>query len=188
MPVLKSILIRSFYAALITACVSVQLCAQSAVSREYQIKAAFLFNFTQFVDWPASSFSADDAPIVIAVLGENPFGSYLKETVSGEKVKGHPVVVQYYDHPEEIKTCHILFIGLSDPKKTEQVISALKEKSILTISDMTGFLQEGGMIKFFTRQNNIRFEINPAAAKAADLTVSSKLLRVAEIFDPSKNK
>ena len=188
MPILKIILIRFLHAALIIVCSSVHLSAQSSVSREYQIKAAFLFNFTQFVDWPASSFATVDAPMVIAVLGENPFDAYLTETVSGEKVNGHPVVIQHYDHIEEIKICHILFIGLADPKKLEQAISALKERSILTISDQPDFLTMGGMIKFFPKNNNIRFEINLEATKSANLVLSSKLLRLAEIFDHSKNR
>jgi hypothetical protein len=162
--------------------------AQTAVSREYQVKAVFIFNFTQFVDWPSTSFSAENAPLVIGVLGENPFGPYLDEIVSGEKVKGHPVLIQHFDDAEEIKTCNILFVGLSDPKKSEQVISALKERSILTISEQPGFLIQGGMIKLFMKKNNVRFEINPEATKEAGLVLSSKLLRLAEIFDASKKQ
>lgn len=187
MPVLKILLSNCVHTALITLCV-VHLSAQPVVSREYQIKAVFIFNFTQFVDWPPSAFSGADAPLVIGVFGENPFGAYLNEVVSGEKINGHPVIVQHYDQMGEIQACHILFIGLSGLQKTEQIISASKEKSMLTISDLPGFLTLGGMVKFFTRKDNIRFEINPEAAKAANLVLSSKLLRVAEIFDPSKKK
>lgn len=185
MPVLKIILRRLSQAVLITVFAIVHLSAQS-VSREYQIKAVFIFNFTQFVDWPATAFPNADAPLVIGVLGVNPFGSYLAETVTGEKVNGHPVIVQYYNHPEEIRNCHILFVGLPDTQKAGQALSGLKDRSILTISDSPGFLMSGGMVKFFTKKNNIRFEINPEAAKSANLALSSKLLRVAEIFDPSK--
>jgi hypothetical protein len=159
---------------------------QPAVPREYQIKAVFIFNFTQFVDWPKTAFPNAGAPLVIGVLGDNPFGSYLNETVTGEKVDGHPVIVQHYDRVQEIQNCQILFIGLSNREKSEQAIADLKGKSLLTIGDSPDFLKAGGMIKFFTRKNNIRFEINLAAAKSANLTLSSKLLRVAEIFDPKK--
>ncbi|MDP4129766.1 MAG: YfiR family protein [Bacteroidota bacterium] len=188
MPVLKIILTRFLFVALLIMPGVGHLPAQPPVPREYRIKAAFLFNFTQFVDWPTASFSTADEPMVIGVLGENPFGAYLAETFSGEKVNGHPVLIQHYDHADEIKTCHILFVGLSDPKKSQEVISDLKERSILTISDMPGFLAQGGMIKFFMKDNNIRFEINLEATKAANLVLSSKLLRLAEIFDASKNK
>ena len=167
---------------------SLTLPAQTTIAREYQVKAVFIFNFTQFVDWPSTSFSSEDAPLVIAVSGENPFGSFLGEMISGEKVKGHPVLIQYYAPTEEIKPCHILFVGFSDPKKSKQVISALKDRSILTISDQPGFLIQGGMVKLFTKNNNVRFEINPEVAKAAGLVLSSKLLRLAQIFDPSKNR
>jgi hypothetical protein len=185
MPVLKIILSRLLQSVLIIVFAIVHLAAQP-VSREYQIKAVFIFNFTQFVDWPATAFPSADAPLVIGVLGVNPFGSYLAEAVAGEKVNRHPVIVQYYDHPEEIQSCHILFVGLADTQKAGLVISGLKDRSILTISDSPGFLMLGGMVKFFTKKNNIRFEINPDAAKSAKLALSSKLLRIAEIFDPSK--
>jgi len=189
MPLLKVTFNRILQAVFIAAIAVVVMSAQSAqppISREYQIKAVFIFNFTRFVDWPPSAFPNASAPLVIGVLGENRFGSYLSETVADERVGGHPVLIQYYDHPEEIQNCHILFIALPDPQKAEQVISAIKGKSMLTIGESPDFLKRGGMIKFFKRKKNIRFEINPAAAKSANLILSSKLLRVADIFDPSK--
>lgn len=159
---------------------------QPPSSREYQIKAVFLFNFTQFVEWPTTSFSSDQAPLVIGVLGENPFGSFLEETVSGEKVNGHPLIVQYYKNIEDIKPCHILFINTSEANKLRQVIGSLKGKNILTVSDASNFLPEGGMIRFFTKSNKIQLQINLEATKTANLVISSKLLRLAEIFIPKK--
>jgi len=161
--------------------------AQGVPSREYELKAVFLFNFTQFVEWPASSFSSDQGPIVIGILGKNPFGAYLEEIVSGEKVNGHAVTVQYYNNVEEIKACHVLFINLADIKKTERVVEALKGQNILTVSDAMDFSEQGGMVRFFTRDNKIKIQINLEASKAASLTISSKLLRLAEIFTPHKN-
>ena len=161
------------------------LSAQSQANREYQVKAVFLFNFTQFVQWPPNSFPTDQAPLVIGILGEDPFGPYLKETVLGEKANGHSMIVQHYNNIEEIKTCHILFINLPETK-LEQAVENLKGRNILTVSDAADFLKQGGMIRFFTRNNKIQLEINPAPSKEANLVISSKLLRLAEIFSPGK--
>jgi len=161
--------------------------AQGASSREYELKAVFLFNFTQFVEWPASSFSSNQEPVIIGILGKNPFGAYLEEIVSGEKVNGHAVTVQYYNNVEEIKGCHVLFINLADTKKTERVVEALNGRNILTVSDAPGFPEQGGMVRFFTRDNKIKLQVNLEASRAASLTISSKLLRLAEIYTPHKN-
>ena len=156
-------------------------------SREYELKAVFLFNFSQFVEWPPASFSTAQAPLVIGILGKNPFGSYLEELVAGEKVNGHAVTIQYYNSVEEIRSCHILFVNLADTKKTERAIGDLRGRNILTVSDASDFSAQGGMIRFFTRENKIKFEIDLEASKAAGLTISSKLLRLAEIYIPPKN-
>jgi hypothetical protein len=161
--------------------------AQAPQSREYELKAAFLFNFSQFVDWPPASFSTDQAPFVIGILGQNPFGGYLEDIVSGEKANGHAVTVQYYNTIEEIRSCHILFINPAGTKNRERVVESLKGRNILTVSDASDFSELGGMIRFFTRDNKIKFEINPEASRAAGLTISSKLLRLAEIYTPKKS-
>jgi hypothetical protein len=186
MSILKKITSPYLCALLLTVNVSF-LSAQKPPSQEYQLKAAFLFNFTQFVEWPANIFSSAKAPIVIGILGEDPFGSYLDEIVSGEEINGHPLVVQRYHSTEEIKTCHILFINLPKVIKQEQILSTLKGKSILSVGEATNFIKEGGMIKFSMVDNKIHFQINPEAAKEAGLTISSKLLRLAEITVPKKN-
>ena len=165
---------------------SMFLSAQTSPSKEYQIKAVFLFNFTQFVEWPASAFSQSEMPLIIGVLGNNPFGNYLNEAVFNEKANNHPLIVQYYNTLEEIKNCHILFINLTEKGKLEQALKSLKGKSILTVSDASGFLKQGGIIRFFTQDNKIQFQINPEAAKEVELLVSSKLLRLAEIVIPKK--
>lgn len=163
------------------------LAAQAPPSREYELKAVFLFNFTQFVEWPAATFPSDQAPLVIGILGKNPFGAYLEEIVSGEKVNGHPVAVQYYNSIEEIRSCHILFINLAGAKKGERVVEDLKGRNILTVSDASGFSEQGGMIRLYTKDNKIKFQINLEASKAASLVISSKLLRLADIYIPPKN-
>jgi len=150
------------------------------------VKAVFLFNFAQFVDWPAGAFPDSAAPIAICVLGNDPFGSYLDETVRGEKVRGHSFEVHRFRKIEEVKTCHILFINASGQNRLEDVLGTLRDRAILTVGDDAGFAQRGGMIRFVSEKSRIRVKINLAAAAAANLTISSKLLRAAEIVTPGK--
>ena len=160
---------------------------QAAAPTEYQLKAVFLFNFAQFVDWPQESFPEAQTPLVIGVLGEDPFGTYLDEIVSGETVNNRQLEIQRYRRVDEMKTCHILFISQSESKRLEQIVADLKGRSILTVSDSVGFTRYGGMIRFVTEKNKLRLRINLEAATAANLTISSKLLRPAEIVTPGKD-
>jgi len=160
--------------------------AQTASAREYQIKAAFLFNFSQFVEWPPDAFSDPQAPLIIGVLGNDPFGTFLDEAVRGEKSGGHPIVVQRYRYAAEAGRCHILFISYEEADRLEPAFTSLKGHSILTVGDATAFGQRGGMIRFVTVNNKIRLRINLEATKTAGLTLSSKLLRPAEIITSTK--
>ena len=155
--------------------------AQMGTSAEYQIKAVFLFKFALFVDFPAKSFSDADAPFVIGVLGEDPGGPYLDETVRGDKVNGHPLTVPRYRRGNDIKSCQVLFISRSEADRLDQIFASLRGRSILTVGDTDDFLARGGMIRLATEKNKVRMHIKPDAARAANLTVSSKLLRLAEI-------
>jgi hypothetical protein len=159
---------------------------QPGVTKDYQVKAVFLFNFAQFVEWPASAFADASSPIVIGVLGEDPFGAYLDETVRGEKVDNRPLEVQRYRRVDAIKVCHILFISRSEGSQLEQILASLKARSLLVVGDSDDFARRGGMIRLATVQNKIRLIINVEAAKTASLTISSKLLRSAELVDASK--
>jgi len=161
--------------------------AQTAISKEYQVKAAFLFNFTQFVNWPATGFSSNSASLVIGITGKDPFGSFLDEMVAGEKVNGHPLVIQRCKTVEEMRECHLLFLALDDTKKLEEILAGLKGRNILTVSDHPDFLQIGGMMRFSTGNNKVQIQVNLEATDAAGLTISSKLLRMVEIFTPFKN-
>jgi hypothetical protein len=158
--------------------------AQTAISREYEIKTVFLFNFAQFVDWPTEAFASPQAPLVIGVLGDDPFDGYLDETVRGEKVNNRPFVVQRYRRVEDIDGCQVLFIGRTNPSQLGHIMAVLKGRSILTVGDTEGFAQDGGIIRFVTEKNRIRFRINVDAAEAAHLVISSKLLRLAEVATP----
>jgi hypothetical protein len=163
------------------------LSAQTPAIREYQVKAAFLFNFTQFVEWPEGNFPSPQSPLVIVILGENNFESFLDEMVDGEQVNAHPIIVHQYNHIDEVKACHILFISKSEIKNNRQNLNILKGRNILTVSDAPDFIEKGGMIRFFTSNNKIQLQINPEAAKSENIVISSKLLRLAQIVIPTKN-
>ena len=155
--------------------------AYAQKASEYQVKAAFLFNFTKFLEWPAEAMGEPGEPFVIGVLGKDPFGNYLDELIAGEKIMDHQMIVKRFNNVEEVDKCHILFVN--KPGKTSETINALKGKSILTVSDDREFNRNGGIISFFTENEMIRLQINVDAAKAAHLNVSSKLLRIAKIYE-----
>jgi hypothetical protein len=161
--------------------------AQATPSREYQIKAVFLFNFAQFVEWPPAAFSQDTTPLVIGILGDDPFGSYLDEIVHGEEVNHRPLTVQRYRHVEDVKACHVLFVSRSEGKNLEKTLAGLKGLSVLTVGDADGFATRGGMIQLTTEQGKIRLRINVDAVRASKLTISSKLLRSADIISTGSN-
>jgi hypothetical protein len=153
---------------------------------EYQVKAVFLFNFTQFVDWPPQAFPGPNAPFVIGVLGQDPFGPQLDEVVHGETVNRRPLVIERYRSVAEIRDCNILFIGSTESGHLDEILAALKGRSILTVGDADPGGQRGVMIRLVNENNRIRLRIDVAAAKAGNLTISSKLLRPAEIVGPGE--
>jgi len=170
-------------AALILVCAA-RLGAQTGQASEAQVKAVFLFNFAQFVDWPADAVPDSQAPLVIGILGGDPFGDVLDATVRGERRGTRPFVVHRYQRVEDITRCDILFISRSVADQPDDVLTRLKNRPILTVSDAERFAERGGMIRFVTERGRIRLQINPVSAEAAHLTISSKLLRVAEVITP----
>lgn len=185
MPILKTIL-SSLLCILLLGCGATVLYAQASPLREYQVKAVFLYNFTQFVEWPDSAYTMTDEPLVIGILGKDPFGAYLDEVVAGEEVNGHPLQVQRFEQVDDLGSCHLLFISKEKKAQLTEVMQALKTRSVLTVSDEDGFMHQGGMVKFITVNNKIRLQINPEAAKAAGLHISSRLLSLAEIITLEK--
>jgi len=154
--------------------------AQGAQPSEYQLKAAFLYHFAQLVNWPPETFAKADSPMVIGVIGENPFGKQLEESVRGKSVNGHPLAVKEVQTlAEATDTCHILFISASEKKRLSEILAALRGKSVLTVGETEHFTETGGMINFTLEVTKIRFQINDSAAKAAGLKISSKLLSLA---------
>jgi hypothetical protein len=148
---------------------------------EYQVKAVYLFNFGQFVEWPADAFAASNSPFVIGIVGEDPFDGMLEHVVRGESLGQHPIEVRRYDSADDVKHCNILFIGRAEAARLPETVAALRGRSILTVTDVAGGEHEGAMIVLVTENNRVRLRINPSAARASRLTISSKLLRPAEI-------
>ena len=143
-----------------------------------QVKAVFLYNFTQFVTWPPQALQ--NGPFVIGLLGGDPFGNYLDAVVAGEKVNGHPIVIRRYNSVNDVGACHLLFVHQADAK---EVVRQVRGRSVLTVGDSEDFISEGGLIRFFIQQNRIRLQINAAAARTLQLNISSKLLRLAEVVN-----
>jgi len=153
--------------------------AQATQPSEYQLKAAFMYHFAQLVTWPPEAFAESSSPMVIAVLGENPFGKQLEESVRGKNVNGHPLVVKEVQTAGEANACHILFISPSEKKRLSEILAVVRGKSVLTVGETDDFTETGGMINFTLDGTKIRFQINNTAAKSAGLKISSKLLSLA---------
>jgi hypothetical protein len=168
-------------AALLLASALVSPSLAVAAPGEYQVKAVFLFNFSRFVEWPASAFANANAPFVVGVFGHDPFGGDLDEVVKGEAVNGRPLVVRRVQSAAEAADCQILFIHQSEDRRLDELLSALGHRSTLTVSDLPGAAQRGVMIRLVTEQGRVRMRINVESARAAELTISSNLLRSAEI-------
>ena len=161
--------------------------AAPALPKEYQVKAVFLFNFTQFTVWPAGTFAGSDSSIVIGILGTDPFGSVLDEVVSGERFQDRPIAIKRFARAEDVSGCRILFIGGVDPEEAKKAFALCKKHRILSVGESEQFAGSGGMIQFFTQHGKIRLRIDMDPVRAAGLNLSSKLLRLAEVLSPAKD-
>jgi hypothetical protein len=154
--------------------------AEAEASREYLIKAAFIFNFVKFVDWPSELFKDKAAPIKLYILGNDPFGEALA-TIRDKKVKGRRLTITRVQRVEEIKGAHLLFISPSEKGRVRQILQSLRNTPVLTISEIEGFGQMGGIINFITVEDKVQFEINSEQAQQHQLKISSQLLKLARI-------
>ena len=173
--------LRGALAIVFGAVIGLACAANAPETQEYRLKAVFLFNFSRFVDWPEAAFASADQPLAICVLGEDPFDSYLDEAVRGEKVDSRTLIVRRYRNAEGIDACQVLYIGRSEAARLDEIEERCRRHAILSVSDLANFDERGGMIGFVTESNHVRLRINVAAAKAAGLTISSKLLRAANV-------
>ncbi|MDB6128421.1 MAG: YfiR family protein, partial [Verrucomicrobia bacterium] len=172
--------VRLILAALLAG-VGVQAAGTAPHLTSTEVEAVFLFNFAQFVAWPAASFPDAQAPLVIGVLGKDPFGSILDDVVHGEKVKGRPILIRRFSRVQDVDRCQILFISQSENDRLTQDCAALKSRPVLTVSDIKDFAQRGGMIEFVQEKERIRFRIALQRARSESIEISAKLLRPAEV-------
>jgi YfiR/HmsC-like len=157
------------------------LAAQQKGPSEFQVKAAYIYNFGKFVKWPAVAPSNQTGTFTICVLDGDPFGDTLQSTLGGEAVGGKPVAIKRLSKPDEAVACHILFISSAQGKSLRGILTAVDQASVLTVSDMPDFSRRGGMIQFVLEGNRIRFEINLESAEKSHLVFASELLKVAEV-------
>jgi len=157
-----------------------ELRAQSALQREYEIKAAYLYNFINYIDWPADSLPPAGGTITIGIVGENPFGPAI-DPLKGKQIKGRTLAVKQITTPKDLEACQIVFISVSEKARLPEIFGQLKDSKTLTVSEMDGFAAQGGIINFISERNKVRFEINPDAARRTGLTISSELLKLAKL-------
>ena len=151
-------------------------------SREYQVKAAILFNFVRFVEWPAEAFADNRSTLILGVLGEDPFGPAL-ESVDGKTLQGRTIVVRRFATLEDLERCQVLFISSSERDRLEAVLETLENWNVLTVGEMDRFVELGGVIGLEVRRNNIRFDINTRAGQQAGLTIGPELLNLARVVE-----
>lgn len=153
--------------------------AQTPAPSEYQLKAAFIYNFTKFIDWPAEAFANEESPFVIGILGENPFGDYLNQATANKAINTHPITIQIFRELADVKPCHLLFVNQSKMSEVPEAFKKLASFPVLTVGESGQFIEAGGIVNFVEEARKIRFQINEPAAKAAKLKMSSKLLSLA---------
>ena len=156
--------------------------AGAQVTREYSVKAAFLYNFASFVEWPETAFAPAETAFVVGILGDDPFGNVLDEIVAGEKVKSRPLAIRRIRRVDEAEGCHILFVCASERRRVTEILNYCRSRPVLTVADLPDFAEQGGVVGFRTEDNRLKIDVNMESARAAGLTMSSKLLKLAHVI------
>ena len=154
---------------------------RAQVFNEYQVKAAFLYTFAKFVEWPPQAFSSPSAAITICVLGEDPFGSFLDDAVRGKTVEGRPLAVYRLTDLPTGHECKILFIATSERRRMPSLLAS-SPPGLLTVGDTAEFAAQGGVIGLRLDGERIRLSVNLTAAGKAKVRISSRLLSLANII------
>jgi len=157
--------------------------ARAQATDEYMVKAAFLYNFAKFVEWPPQSFKSSSDPIVIGVLGKNSFGDALTSVISGKTFEGHPFRVRQVADAQQAAGCQILFISSSERKQLDTLLRQIGNAGVLTVGETDNFTSDGGIVNFKIEGGSVRLQINVAAARRQQLHISAKLLSLAEIVE-----
>jgi hypothetical protein len=148
---------------------------------EYQVKAAFLYNLIKFTDWPTNGFASSEAPMVIGIVGDDPFGQTIDDLVRGETVGIRPLQIKRLKAGEDLSSCHVLFISKSEKDQFPLILNQVKPRPVLTVSDTPGFAEQGGMVTLLLSSKTVKLEINQAVAEDAGLRISAKLLKLARL-------
>jgi hypothetical protein len=160
---------------------------QSNGPSEYQLKAAFLFNFAKFIDWPPGTFATAASPFTICILGQDPFGHDLDDLLRYKTIVYRSIVVRRCQSDSDARACQILFISRSESRRISEILQGLRGANVLVVGESQGFAAGGGAIEFVLQENHVLFRINPDAASRAGLTISSKLLALATIVHDGSN-
>jgi hypothetical protein len=177
----KIIILMTAIAVYVHASVPMAVYADQGRFQEYTVKAAFVYNFAKFVEWPFVAFETPESPLYLCILGDNPFGDAL-ESIKGKVVQERELHIRHLSEIEDIEECHILFISASERKRLSSIQQKIKNQHILSVADMEGFARHGGIIGLVKDKNRIRLEINADAADRSLIKISSKLLSLAKII------
>jgi len=163
--------------------------AQDTQYNEYEVKAAYIVNFSKFVTWPDEAFSSESSPFVIGVYKNEQISTYLKKMLLNKRILGRMPIIKNFSKPEDISKCQILFIGKVDKQELNEIYKKVKDQPVLTVGDnISEFCESGGMINFTHQYSKYRFEINNNAATKAKIKISSKLLALAKIVTEDEIK
>ena len=157
------------------------------LSREYALKAVFLLNLARFTEWPTNAFDGPAAPLVIGIWGDDPFGPLLEQAVSNEQVRGRKFVINHLARRAEIGACHILFVSQSESHYLEKIVTAIKGRPVLSVSEIEGAARRGACVELRKENNKIKLVVNLDSLQGGGLVMSSKLLRVSEIVPAMSN-
>lgn len=152
------------------------------VAGEYDLKAAFVYHFTHYTEWPEEAFEDGTSPIVVAVVGEDPFRGALERAVRGKTVGGRPLAYRHFANADALEPCHVLYVSPSERQQLGQIVQDARDFGALTVADMEEFTREGGMVRFLTENKKVRFEIRRKAVEAAGLRIKAQLLKAANIY------
>lgn len=153
--------------------------AQTPPSTRYQLQALYLYNFAKYTQWPQEVLGDSAAPFVLGILGQDPFAKDI-EIIKGKPIKNRKLVVKYFTRVQEVSDCHILFISPSEKNLLPEILKALENSSVLTVSELEGFIEQEGMVNLAVENNRLVFEINQAAAEKAKLKFDARLLQLAK--------
>lgn len=166
-----------------------QLAAQTQeIELEYKLKAAFLYNFAKFTHWPTNKFVPPEPSIIVACMADDPAGPLLAHALEGKMLNGVPIKVKFFDDADDLRKCHLLFLGRSKKAQIDDILGKLTRAPVLTVSEVEQFGQRGGMINFFRHERTFRFEINLEAAERSQLRISSDLSSMATLVKPDRQK